>query len=86
MAKSAPLAVPRMRPLPPPEGAPGGTGRLGPPVGEEAGPLGVRPLQCVREARALPPPSISWPLTLQLGVGIPLFSVKFAQVKAGVEW
>jgi len=25
-------------------------------------------------------------LTLQLGVGIPWFSVKFAQKKAGVEW
>ena len=32
-----------------PLAAPGGTGRLGPTVGEEAGPLGVRPLQWVHE-------------------------------------
>ena len=86
--QSAPLTrqVPRVRPLRHlrvPLAAPGGSAL---PWGKRPGRWASGLCSGCSSGEPPPRPSISWPLTLQVGCGIPWFSVKFAQKKAGVDW
>ena len=79
-------AVPRVRPLRllrVPLAAPGGSAL---PWGKRPGRWASGLCSGCSSGEPPPGPSISWPLTLQVGCGIPWFSVKFAQKKAGVDW